>query len=251
MIYFFSMDALFEGSLPTLGAVDLFRRLVDREETFLILTDKANRTRRQMAQHLYDSGFPLLYEELFYTSTMAAVDAVRRNYPEKRTAFYLGNEALGNTLREGGFIIDLNKADWLFVGSNKNATYRDYCDALRIIDGGAVVISACDDVREAARDMTGIGPGAVTAMLEAASGKKALHAGWPSSLLLKKAIRYMGCAGEDVIFISSDLENQINVAINAGIKTMFVLNNRQLSEDLRDSPIRPTYIVENLKGVLV
>jgi hypothetical protein len=32
---------------------------------------------------------------------------------------------------------------------------------------------------------------------------------------------------------------------------MFVLNNRQLSEDLRDSPIRPTYIVESLKGVLV
>ena len=250
MIYFFSLDALFEDTLPTLGAVDLFRTLIDRQERFLILTDKANRSRRQLAQYLYDSGFPLLYEELFYTSTMAAVDAVRRNYPEKRTAYYLGNEALGNTLREGGFIIDLNQADWLFLGSNKNATYRDYCDALRILDHGATMICTCDDVREAGKDFPGIGPGAISAMLETASGKKSLHAGWPAPLLLKKALRYMGCAAEETIFIGSDLKGQIAVAQQAGFATMYVLNSRELGEDLRESPIRPTYIVENLKGVL-
>ena len=250
MVYFFSLDVLFENGLPSPGATELFSRLLERGEKFLILTDKANRSRRQLVQYLSECGFPQLYEEYFYTSTMAAVDAVRRKYPSLSTACYLGNEALGSTLREGGFIIDLHKADWLFIGSNKNASYRDYCDALRIADRGAQMICVCEDVREAGKEFDGIGPRAITAMLEAASGKKALHAGWPSPLLLKMAVRYMGCGAEEAVFVGRDLSEKIAVAEKAGLKTMFVLGSRQLSEDLRDSEIRPTYIVENLNGVL-
>ncbi len=250
MIYFFSLDSLFESTLPVLGAVDMIRTLVQHQERFLIITDKANRSRRQLAQYLYDAGFPLLYDEMFYTSTMAAVDAVRRNYPELSRACYIGNEALGNTLREGGFVIDLKQADWLFIGSNRNAAYRDYCDGLSLVLNGATMISVNDDVLETVNGQPCIGTGAVVTMLEAASGKRALHAGWPAPLLLRKASRYMGCEEEDVLFVSDRYQEEILPAGKAGFKTVFIVGDQNMTEDLRDLEIQPDYIVENLKGLL-
>ena len=250
MIYFFSLDALFEGNAPAPGAIEVLRAMISRQERFLILTDKANRSRRQLSQHLYDNGFPLLYDELFYTSTMAAVDAVRRNYPNRRAACYLGNEALGNTLREGGFIIDLRQADWLFIGSNRNAAFRDYSDALSIVLAGATMISVSDEPVELHNGMPVPGVGAMTSMLETASGRKALHAGWPAALIMKKAARYLGCEDQEILFVSKKLRQEVIPAKQEGFRTVFLIGNQEIDENLRDAEVGPDYVLDSLKAML-
>ena len=249
-IYLFSHDVLIKEDIPTEGAVELIRYLSRAQYSFLILTDRSHQSRNRMADRMYESGFPLFSEDLFYTSTMAAVDAIRTNYPERNRASVIGSEAMKELVHKGGFILDNERPHWLFVGSQRDATYHDYNQAFQAVVNGAAIISVSDSNVEMQRRMPQLGSGAIAMMLEYASGSEALVSGWTSSIMIKKSLNYIGASADQALFVSDNLEVEIAAAHNAGIETIYVLGENN-PDDLSNSQVRPTYVVESLKGLFV
>ncbi|MBQ9329214.1 MAG: HAD hydrolase-like protein [Solobacterium sp.] len=245
--YLFSYDVLFEGKEPSNGAVDLLKNLARAGRSFLILTDRSCYSRQRLAEKLYEAGFPLFSEEVFYTSAMAAVDAIVKNYPERNYASYIGNDAMKDLLEAGGFQLGSGKPDWVFIGENRQASYQDYSDALQAVTSGATIVSVSDRAVLNDRGKQEPGPASITMMLEYASRKESLVSGWSSPVMVKKAVRYIGAKKENTVFISADLDKEISSAQNAGVDTVFVLNGKQI--DLNESKVKPTFVVDTLRGL--
>ncbi len=249
-IYLFSHDVLMKDDTPADGAIDLMRHLCKVQYPFLILSDRSLHSRNRMADRMYEIGFPLFSEDVFYTSTMAAVDAIRSNYPDRNRAMVVGSEFMKRLVQRGGFLMDHEHPHWLFVGTQRDATYRDYSLALQAVMNGAVIISVSDSKFEYLRRTPQLGSGSVAMMLEYASGTEALVSGWSSSVMIKKGLRYIGADPDQALFVSNNLETEIASAHAAGVETVYVLGENRY-EDLSSSNIHPTYVVDSLKGLSV
>ncbi len=249
-IYLFSHDVLIKDDMPTDGAIELIRHLSKNQYPFLILSDRSLHSRNRMADRMYECGFPLFSEDLFYTSTMAAVDAIRSNYPERNRAAVIGSESMKRLIQKGGFLMDSERPHWLFVGTQRDATYRDYNAALQAVMNGAVIISVSDSNVIWQRNQAQLGSGAIATMLEYASGTEALVSGWSSPVMVKKSLSYIGIEPEEALFVSDNLQTEIATAHTAGVSTVYVLGENRY-EDLGASDIHPTYVVDSLKGLFV
>ena len=249
-IYLFSHDVLIKDDMPTDGAIELIRHLSKNQYPFLILSDRSLHSRNRMADRMYECGFPLFSEDLFYTSTMAAVDAIRSNYPERNRAAVIGSESMKRLIQKGGFLMDSERPHWLFVGTQRDATCRDYNAALQAVMNGAVIISVSDSNVIWQRNQAQLGSGAIAMMLEYASGTEALVSGWSSPVMVKKSLSYIGIEPEEALFVSDNLQTEIATAHTAGVSTVYVLGENRY-EDLGASDIHPTYVVDSLKGLFV
>ena len=95
-----------------------------------------------------------------------------------------------------------------------------------------------------------IGPAAVAKMLEAASGTEALHADFPSPMLLYHAMRYLNATAEITVFAAADARREIPAAEAAGIRSVLVTSAGDENTDLFDLSSKPDYVVETLAGLL-
>ncbi len=243
-VYFLSYDLLVKQDAPVPGAVELIRRLVKKTERFMILCESTLYARRRMAERMYEIGFPLLSDDLFYTSLNAAMDIIAHRYPGQKSAVLIGTRSLKDELENNGFSVNNGEADWVFVGMDRNAAYAQYNAALQVLLTGARIITLSAESLTATGE---IGSGAVAAMLEAASNQKRLSTGWDSRLMIQCAMRHFDLEEEEVLFVSDRLEPEIASAVKAGVRTVYVLPSPDT--DLSEIVIRPTYVVESLGSI--
>ncbi len=243
-VYFLSYDLLVKNDAPARGAIELIRRLVKKTERFMILCESASYSRRRMAERMYEIGFPLLSDELFYTSLNAAIDIIAHRYQGHMKAFLIGTRSLKDELENSGFQVNEGEADWVFIGMDRNASYTQYNDALQFLLSGARIITLSSEPLTYTGD---IGCGAVASMLEAASDQKRLSTGWDSRLLIQCAVRHFDVEEEEVLFVSDRLDPEIASAARAKVKSVYVLPSSDT--DLSEIEIRPTYVVESLSGI--
>ena len=232
------------------GAVRFIETLLKHSLSFVILTDQSLLTRGQMADRMMKAGFSRISEEMFYTSTMAAVDAIRRKYPDRRTAGYIGSRGMVEILRLGGFALNMERADWLFVGSDHDASYNDYCYALKLVDRGAYIISTDQREYETTRSGKLIGSGSVVKMLEHATGTKAVETGMPAPLIVSRALKYLDVSAEDAVLVGCHPEPEIACGLAAGIRTVLCMTGMDDTENALLRRVHPDFVVEDLNGLL-
>ncbi len=235
---------------PRKGAVYFMNTLIDNRIPFVILTNQSTYTRAQLAEMMNRAGFNEMIPQMFYTSTMAAVDAICRKYPDKKTAGYIGGKGMTEILKLGGFSLNMNHADWLFVGSDHNATYNDYSYALRLISGGAYIVSTDPVLKEKTTSGDLIGSGSVVKMLESASGTRALEAGIPSGLIVSRSLVYLRQSIDDAVLVTSQPEPEITCGIAAGIRTVLSMSAMDETDNALQRRVQPDFVVEDLTGLM-
>ena len=240
--------ALFPEGKPAFGAKELIKQYIRNETPFLILTDRSSTNRVRMAERMYEAGFPLLSEDHFFTSLLAAINTLNENMPDRNHFFHLGNECVKEELEANGFVYDEEMPDWIFIASSRNSSMEDCHNVLRMVRRGARMLSLSDDATEHSMKGDYPGVGAVTGMLEAASGKKARPAGRNSPVLIREAAKYLGAELTDTVLISTFLIPDIAVAQFAGAKGMFVLDGKEV--DLSNSKVKPDEVVDSFFGLL-
>lgn len=234
---------------PTEGAVAYIESLLNNRIPFLILSEASSYTRSQLSQKLSDAGFPLLKPERFYSSTLAAIDWVAREYPHHIKAMAVGGQGLHTELRHAGFEQDFRKPDWIFIGLQRTCTYEEYSEILRLIHAGAIPIGL-DGSRTAWRDgREGIGAGAIVEMLTYASNKQPLMFGRPSVLTVAAALNYTGYKPQEVVFVGNDFDNDIIPALRCSLDTVYVAQEASIYDTKMNEKIHPKWIVEDLNGL--
>lgn len=232
------------------GTNEFISYLCKHKIPFLILTNQSLLSNIQLAKKYKEAGIKAIKPEHFYTSTMAGIDLLLTQVPDKKVAGYIGTSTLKDTLRAGGFAVDLDYADYLFVGTDRHASYNDYCYALRLLKSGAMLL-ATDFSEVEYKDQTPlIGCGAIAKMLEVASNKKAVLLGMPNPNFPLQATVYLDVDRSSCIFVGAHLDSDIVCGLNAKLTTVILTAAMNDEENLFNSKIKPDYAVETMLGLL-
>jgi NagD protein len=246
--YLIDMDGvLISGSTLIPGADQFIERLRARQAKFLLLTNNSRHTPRDLAFNLQKVGLKIGAENIF-TSAMATARFLQTQKPNG-TAFVIGESGLTAALHEAGFIITEHDPDYMVLGETLNYNFEQITRAIRLIIGGARFIATNPDATGPSE--TGIYPacGAMAALIETATNRKALFVGKPNPLMMRTALNYLGVHSEDTIMIGDRMDTDMIAGVQTGLDTILVLSGVTPLEHVNRYPYVPTHIVRSVADI--
>ena len=246
----FDLDGtMYRGSSIIESARIFLEHCQSKQIPFIFLTNNSMRTRQENADHMLRMGYQNISKDLFYNSAMASCQYVRRHYTGDK-AYYIGQEGMREALLEEGFVITKNDPDFVFVGLDKTADYASYSKALEFLLNGAKLIGTNKDRILAKPEGFELGNGSIVKMFEYAIDAKSPDISKPYTPILDLCLEYFHLKKEDVILIGDNLETDILLGKNAGVKTVFVQTGVHTKDDIQRLHIEPDRVVEELTDCL-
>ncbi|MEG1066348.1 MAG: HAD-IIA family hydrolase [Erysipelotrichaceae bacterium] len=250
--YLIDLDGtMYRGNDNIEGASDFIEDLFNKNIPYLFLTNNATRTAKQNVEHMLNLGFKHIKEDDFFTSSMAAAKYIAK-LNGGMNAYVIGEDGLKEALVKEHYTITNNTSitsDYVFVGLDSNATYIDYSKALQELLKGSLLVATNNDRRLPKGDSFAIGNGAIVDMFEYASEQTSIKIGKPYSPILDEALNYLNLTKDDVILIGDNLETDIALGYNNGVKTIFVTSGVHNESDIEKFKIYPDITVAALKNI--
>ena len=88
--------------------------------------------------------------------------------------------------------------------------------------------------------------GALISPIEIATGKKAYFVGKPNPLMLRHAMKTLGCHSEETVIIGDRMDTDVVAGIETSTETVLVLSGVTTEQMIGNFPYRPTHIVNNV-----
>jgi NagD protein len=238
---------LYHGNHLLPGAADFIAWLQEQKLNFLFLTNSSERSPRELREKLRRLGIDVA-EAHFYTSAMATATFLASQKPGG-TAYVIGQPGLINALYEAGFSMNEVNPDYVVVGETPNYTYDTIKKAVRLVRNGARLIGTNPDVT--GPDESGMIPacGALLAPIELATGMKAYFVGKPNPLMMRTALRRLGCTREETFIIGDRMDTDILAGIESGIETILVLSGVTQRSDLATFAYGPDLVLDGVGQV--
>ena len=239
-----------QNNRPLPGAIDFINSLTQQKIPFAILTNQSTKTRAQIAEEYMRYGFDYIIPSMFYTTTMAAIDEIVQYDYKKNKATYVGGRGIKEVMDLAGFYVSDFKNDWIFVGRVNQMSGEDFTYALEMIMEGAVIVETDSTKLYYVDNEPRLGAGSYVRMLEYATNTKAFRVDFPSTTILKQALRYLQATPSDAVLVSSDLNKEIKSGNTFGIDTIFVTTAMDETQNILMQSIHPTYVIESLVGLI-
>ncbi len=247
--YLIDMDGvIYRGSEPIPGAADFILYLQEQGIPYLFLTNNSAYTPVDVAVKLRKFGIETSPEHV-YTSALATAEFVHRQKPNG-TAFVIGEGGLLSALNDVRYAISRESPDYVIVGEGRVLNFELAEQAHRLIAAGAQLISTNADTWCPTDSGPRPGCGAIVALLEAATGRKAYHVGKPNPFMMRTARKLIGLRTDEVVMIGDTMETDIKGAAELGFRSILVLTGSSTRESLKDYPFSPTQVVESVAALV-
>lgn len=212
------------------GAVEMISRLAAGGMPFVLFTNGTNRTGRDYARTLRETGFSLPDDAVLTPATSAADLFARRGY---QRVMALGNEGVAGPLREAGIEVVPpargERADAVLVGWYREFTMDTLEAACDAVWQGAALYSCSESVFFATRDGRAVGTSrAISAMIRSVTGCRMEVVGKPSLHALRTAARRLGLRPSELAIVGDDPDLEtpmahrgraLAIAVSTGIGT--------------------------------
>ncbi|WP_158629992.1 HAD-IIA family hydrolase [Cohnella sp. AR92] len=232
----FDLDGtLYRGDDPIPGADRLISELEALGVPCWYLTNNSTRTPAQVAEHLHRMGIHA-EEARVVTSAAAAAHYAKERFAG-RSVYVIGEHGLRHALTESGFRLAAEgEADVGLVvqGIDRSLTFDKLTAAVRYLLGGAKYILTNPDLQLPVADGILPGAGSISAMLQAATSKKPILIGKPSTILTHYALEKAGVAAEEAWVIGDNPLTDIAAGEAAGCKSLLVLTGVCTEDDWRE-----------------
>lgn len=243
--FLIDMDGvIYRGKQLIPGAESFIHLLLEREIPFAFLTNNSQRTRRDVVCKLERMGI-LVSENHIFTCAMATARFLAAQKPFG-TAFVIGEGGLSHALHRNGYAIVDDDPDYVVVGEGRTFNMEIVEAAVRMILRGAKLIATNMDPNCPTAGGTRPGCGAIVAMLETATGRKAFSVGKPSSVMMRAARKQLGLNSAETIMIGDTMETDILGGVSMGYTTALVLSGGTKREDLALFAYRPDFVLESV-----
>lgn len=252
MKYGFLLDmdgVIYRGTEMIPGADTFVKHLRKTETPFLFLTNNSQRTRRDVAVKLCRMGIPVTEQDIF-TCAMATARFLAEQKPDG-TAFVIGEGGLLNALHLNGYSVVEDDPDYVVVGEGRTLSFEMIEKAVRLVERGARLIATNLDPNCPTNAGIRPGCGAIVAMIEEATGKKAFSVGKPSPIMMRAARKQLGLASAETIMIGDTMETDILGGVQLGYRTILVLSGGTKAESMKNFAFRPDMIVDSIAEVAI
>jgi NagD protein len=248
--FLIDMDGVvYRGREMIPGAREFINTLVEKEIPFTFFTNNSQRTRRDTATKMSRLGFHITEKQVF-NCAMATARFLKKQKPNG-TAYVIGEGGLLHALHFNGYAIVDSEPDYVVVGEGRTVNMESIEAAVNMILRGARLIATNPDPN--CPTATGMRPGcgAIVAMLEAATGIKALSLGKPSPVMMREARKEIGLTADETTVIGDTMETDILGGVQMGYRTILVLSGNTRREDLAHYAYLPHEIVDSIADIAV
>ena len=247
--FLIDMDGvMYRGNQLIPGAAQFVAELLARNVPFLFLTNNSQRTRRDVAVKLKRLGIDVTDDHIF-TCAMATARFLAAQKPNG-TAYVIGEGGLLHALHHNGYSVVDHDPDYVVVGEGRSLSFEMMEAAVRMIDAGAKLIATNPDNNCPTAQGLRPGCGAIVAMLEAATGRKAFSVGKPSPVMMRMARKQLGVEADQTTMIGDTMETDILGGVQLGYRTILVLSGGTRQEDVPRFAFRPDMIVDSVADLI-
>ena len=239
------MDGVIYHGNKLLPGVPEFVDWLKREnKKFLFLTNSSERTPRELREKMLRLGIDL-DEDVFYTSALATAHFLAAQRPGG-TAYIIGEAGLINALYNAGYTMNNYNPDYVVVGDTRSYSFEKIEQAVNLVLKGAKLIGTNPDLTGPVEN--GIIPAtkALIAPIELAAGRKAYFVGKPNPLMMRIALKMIGCSNEETVIIGDRMDTDIIAGIESEIDTLLVLTGISTLKTVDKFPYRPAYILDGV-----
>lgn len=243
--YICDMDGVIYHGNRIIPHVKEFVDFLNREKKdFLFLTNSSERSPRELAQKLGRMGLEV-GEDHFYTSALATASFLAGQCPNG-SVYVVGEPGLTYALYEAGFSMNDVNPDYVVFGETRSLNYEKIEKAVRLVFRGAKLIGTNSDITGPSEE--GIVPAcrALISPIEMTTGKRAYFVGKPNPLIMRHALKKLGCHREDAAIIGDRMDTDIIAGIESEMDTALVLSGVTDAEGVSKFPYRPTYILRDV-----
>jgi NagD protein len=235
-----------ESLLP--GAREFVNWLKEEGKEYLFLTQNSQRTREELQHKLSRLGIETDAMN-FYTASLATASFLASQCPGG-SAFVIGDAGLTNALYQAGISMNDVDPDYVVLGETSSYSFEKVALAVRLVLAGARLIGTNPDfVLPTSRGILP-GCGAMIAPIERATGRSAYFLGKPNPLMIRHALRCLGCGREETVFIGDSMETDIIAGIHSEVDTVLVLSGATSEGDLVRYAYRPRYILNGVGDIV-
>ncbi len=226
---------------------EFIKWLEDNGKSYLFLTNGSGRSPRELAQKLARMGLNIS-EDHFYTSAQATASFLKSQC-EGGSAYVIGEPGLTYAMYEAGFSMNDVNPDYVVFGSSKFLNYEQIEKASRLVMNGAKLIGTNSDLTDPSEQ--GIIPAcrALISPIELTTGRRAYFVGKPNPLMMRHALKSLGCSRSEAAIIGDRMDTDIIAGIESELDTVLVLSGVSTRESINDFAYRPKYILRDV-GVI-
>lgn len=238
---------IYHGSKLIPHVAEFVSWLEQEKKDYLFLTNGSGKSPRELSEKLERMGLSVS-EDHFYTSALATASFLAGQCPGG-TAYVIGEPGLVNAMYEAGFSMNSHDPDYVVFGKTTSLGYGEIERAVKLIQRGAKLIGTNPDLTDPAED--GFVPAcrALIAPIELSTGKRAYYIGKPNPLMMRHALKTLGCRREEAVIIGDRMDTDIIAGIESELDTVLVLSGVSTRETVRDFAYRPKYILEDVGAI--
>ena len=191
-------------------------------------------------------------EENMYTTSLSAIDYIRKTWPQARRLFLLGTPSMVTQFEKAGFIScadsPAERPDALVVAFDPTLTYARLCRAAWWAAQGIPYIATNPDkVCPTNEDTVLVDCGSLQKCIETATGRKPDKVlGKPDPSMLQGIMDRHGLSPEEIAMVGDRVYTDTAMARNAGAVGILVLSGETTLETARLSTPKPDYIFDNV-----
>ncbi len=239
---------IYHGNRLLPGVKEFVEWLIAEKKKFLFLTNSSERTPKELQEKLARLGVQV-DKDKFYTSALATAMFLANQKP-KGSAYIIGEAGLINALYDVGYSMNNIDPDYVVMGEARSYGYEKIEKAVNLVVGGAKLIGTNPDVSGPIED--GIAPAtkALISPIEVATGKNAYFIGKPNPLMMRNALKILGCTREESIIIGDRMDTDIVAGIESEIDTCLVLSGISTRETITQFPYQPKYILNGVVDII-
>jgi HAD superfamily hydrolase (TIGR01458 family) len=232
---------------PVPGAVETLEALRRAGTVVRFLTNTTSRTRAEVATSLRGAGFALDESELF-TAGVATAAFLAEHHPGARCL--VCNDGPLDDLAGVRLVKEGEPADVVVIGSaGPSFSWEMVNEAARAVIGGAALVAMHGTATWRTADGICVDGGAYVAMLERATGRRAVTVGKPAAPMFEEALVSAGATPGDAVMVGDDLRSDVLAAQALGMRGVLVRTGKYRDEIVRDSPEPPDAVLDSIAAL--
>lgn len=239
---------IYHGNKLLPGAIEFVEWLNENNKEYLFLTNSSERSPQELQEKLLRLGINVPKEH-FYTSALATADFLSRQHPNC-TVYVIGDAGLINALYEKGISMNDTNPDYVVVGETRTYGYERIEHATLLVQRGAKLIGTNPDMTGPTEKGIIPATGALIAPIELASNSKAYFVGKPNPLMMRRAVKTLGCLSHETVIIGDRMDTDIIAGIEAEVDTVLVLSGVSDIDTPKQFAYRPRHIFTGLDEMM-
>ncbi len=238
---------IYHGNRLLPGAQEFVGWLQEHEKKYLFLTNSSERSPRELHQKLARMGIDVA-EEHFYTSALATAEFLAAQ-TNGCSAYVIGEAGLINALYNAGITMNDVNPEYVVVGESPSYSFAKIEKSVQLVRAGARLVGTNPDLTGPGENGVVPACGSLIAPIELATGSKAYFAGKPNPLMMRQAIKRLGCRREESVIVGDRMDTDIVAGVESEIDTVLVLSGVTSMADLHQFAYRPKMILEGVGGI--